>query len=200
MSYEQKYLKYKQKYQELKKILGNNVNSLETERYTEMPDFNLSDTPTGESYKMVGGGNDEYDGNEFDLTETPTATMFGGSLVTPNIYTPSAPLTTCAGQVNPMPNVNVPMAQEGGATLMPADFIPSAPLTSCPGQVNPQPSVPMNTQNKHFALATEDNITEIQNTEDIAKLFEQYGGKHKSSSSSSSSSSSDSDISTSDSF
>ncbi len=174
MSYEQKYLKYKQKYQELKKYLGKNVSELETEKYTEMPDFNLSDTPTGtvEQTKMTGGADTEV--MEFDLSDTPTGTLVGGTVLAPAPFVTTAPLTSCAGQVNPMPNINVPMAM----------------------------------QNKNI-INNEDNATEaseIQNTEDIAKLFSQYGGKHKESSSSessrssSTSSSTDSDISTSDSF
>ncbi len=100
--------------------------------------------------------------------------------------------------------------QKGGAPIVPFDYTPSAPLASCAGQVNPMPNVnvPMAMQNKNL-INNEDNateISEIQNTEDIAKLFSQYGGKHKESSSSesskssSTSSSTDSDISTSDSF
>ncbi len=212
MSYEEKYLKYKQKYQELKKLLGKNVSELETEKYTEMPDFNLSDTPTGtvEQPKMYGGDAAETEAIEFDLSDTPTGTIVGGSALVAAPFTPSAPLASCAGQVNPMPNVNVPMAQEGGSPLVAAPFAPSAPLASCAGQVNPMPNVnvPMAMQNKNL-INNEDNATEvseIQNTEDIARLFSQYGGKHHDSSSSHSSqsssttSSTDSDISTSDSF
>ncbi len=213
MSYEQKYLKYKQKYQELKKLLGKNVSELETEKYTEMPDFNLSDTPTGtiDASKMHGGAEvEETDAIEFDLSDTPTGTIVGGSALVAAPYVPSTPLASCVGQVNPMPNVNVPMAQEGGSALVASPYVPSTPLASCAGQVNPMPNVnvPMAMQNKNL-INNEDNateISEIQNTEDIAKLFSQYGGKHKDSSSSESSksssttSSTDSDISTSDSF
>jgi len=177
MSYEQKYLKYKQKYQELKKLLGGNTEALETNnQVTEMPEFNLSDTPTGtvmESKKQTGGNETEV--MEFDLTETPTG-MFeqeGGSVLTPAPFVTTAPLASCAGQVNPMPNVNVPMAM----------------------------------QNKNIVHATDTEYSEIQNTDDIARLFNQYGGSHKKSSgssissssgSSSSNSSTDSDISSSE--
>ena len=185
MSYEQKYLKYKQKYQELKRLLGGNVDELETNnQVTEMPEFNLSDTPTGtvmESKKQIGGNETEV--MEFDLTETPTG-MFeqaGGSVLAPAPFMPSAPLASCAGQVNPMPNVNVPMAM----------------------------------QNKNIIHATEETseaASEIQNTDDIARLFGQYGGTRRASSrssrsskssksssdSSSSNSSTDSDISSSE--
>ncbi len=174
MSYEEKYSKYKQKYQELKKLLGKNVSELETEKYTEMPDFNLTDTPTGVESSKMHGGADNTETMDFDLSDTPTGTIVGGSPLVAAPYVPSTPLASCAGQVNPMPNVNVPMSM----------------------------------QNKNL-INNEDNATEfseIQNTEDIARLFSQYGGKHKDSSSSESSrsssttSSTDSDISTSDSF
>lgn len=176
MSYEQKYLKYKQKYQELKKLLGNNADTLETNnQLTEMPEFNLSDTPTGtvmQAKKQTGGAETEV--MEFDLTETPTG-MFeqeGGSVLTPAPFVTTAPLASCAGQVNPMPNVNVPMAM----------------------------------QNKNVVHATETEYSEIQNTDDIARLFGQYGGSRSKSSSksssssgsSSSNSSTDSDISSSE--
>ena len=177
MSYEQKYLKYKQKYQELKKHLGKNVSELETEKYTEMPDFNLSDTPTGTVVepKMMGGADmPETETMDFDLSDTPTGTLVGGTVLVPAPYVPTAPLASCAGQVNPMPNINVPMAMQNKNVV------------------------------NHDDNATE--LSEIQNTDDIVKLFSQYGGKHKDSSSSESSRSSstttstDSDISTSDSF
>jgi hypothetical protein len=225
MSYEQKYLKYKQKYQELKKMLGDNsVHKLETETFNDVAEFNLTDTPTTfDLPKLSGGGVDENNNEEieFNLTDTPTeqtkqVKQRGGAPLVPFDYTPSAPLASCAGQVNPQPNVNVPMT--GGANLMPADYTPSAPLPSCAGQVNPQPNVNVPgvvTQNKNLVnnneeeLNTTTDLSEIQNTEDIAKLFNQFGGKHSSKHSESSSSSSgsssstdtsDSDISTSDSF
>jgi hypothetical protein len=211
MSYEQKYLKYKQKYQELKKLLGNHVTELETEKVSEMPDFNLSDTPTGtiEAPKMLGGAEAESEVMDFDLTETPTGSIIGGAALIAAPYTPSAPLSTCAGQVNPMPNVNVPM--HGGSPLVASPYTPSAPLSTCAGQVNPMPNVnvPMTMQNKNLIHNTEEHmseLSEIQNTEDIARLFGQYGGKRHdsesshSSQSSSTTSSTDSDISTTDSF
>jgi hypothetical protein len=184
MSYEQKYLKYKQKYQELKKMLGGSAHQLETENYSDIADFALTDTPTNieQSIKNTnfqqGGAEMEVE-EDFNLTDTPTENQKGGSTLMPSPYTPTAPLPSCPGQVNPMPNVNVPL-----------------------------PSLsPMITQNKNLVgdneeMNTTTDLSEIQNTEDIAKLFSQFGGKHKddSSSSSSSSSSSDSDISDSDSF
>jgi hypothetical protein len=212
MSFEQKYLKYKQKYQELKKLVGEgNVNKLETETYNDVSEFNLTDTPTAfELPKQSGGA--ETEEVEFNLSDTPIETQEeqkGGAPLVPFDYTPSAPLTSCAGQVNPMPDVNVPMT--GGADLMPADYTPPVPLSSCAGQVNPQPNVNVPgvvTQNKNLVnneeeLNTTTDLSEIQNTEDIAKLFNQLGGNHKhghSSSSSSSTDTSDSEISTSDSF
>ena len=211
MSFEQKYLKYKQKYQELKKMLGDSsVHKLETETFNDVSEFNLTDTPTSiELPKQSGGA--ETEEVEFNLSDTPIELeekQTGGASLIPFDYTPSAPLASCAGQVNPMPNVNVPMT--GGAPLLPADYAPSAPLASCAGQVNPQPNVNVTgvaTQNKNLVnndeLNTTTDLSDIQNTEDIAKLFKQFGGSHKTSSSSGSSSStdtSDSEMSTSDSF
>ena len=220
MSFEQKYLKYKQKYQELKKMLdGGSVHKLETETYNDISEFNLTDTPTSFDIPKQSGGADETNNEEveFNLTDTPTEQLRqeeqkGGAALIPFDYTPSAPLATCDGQVNPMPDVNVPMT--GGAALMPADFTPSAPIESCAGQVNPQPNVNVPgvvTQNKNLVnndeeLNTTTDLSEIQNTEDIAKLFNQFGGKHSernkesSSSGSSSTGTSDSEVSTSDSF
>jgi hypothetical protein len=182
MSYEQKYLKYKQKYQELKKQLGGGAHKLETENYGDNTDFSLTDTPTYfEQPKQLGGAENTEVENDFNLTETPTYEQ---------------------------------QHQSGGAPLVMADYVPSAPLPSCPGQVNPSPNVnvpmpapaPVATQNKNYVeeeLNTTTDLSEIQNTEDIAKLFSQFGGKHESYSSSSSSSSTDtssSDLSDSDSF
>ncbi len=183
MSYEQKYLKYKQKYQELKKNLSGGAHNLETENYVDVADFSLTDTPTYfEQPKQTGGSDNIEVEKDFSLTDTPTfaeqQNQHGGSPLVMADYTPSAPLTSCPGQVNPMPNVNVPIVSP-----------PIAPVIN----------------NKNYVEAEELNTTtdlsEIQNTEDIAKLFGQFGGKHNDSSSSSSSSSSDSsDFSDSDSF
>lgn len=175
MSYEQKYLKYKQKYQELKKMLGGGAHNLETENYSEMPDFTLTDTPTEKSYfdSNQTGGND-MDEMDYALTDTPDEKQFGGAPLVMADYTPGVPLTSCPGQVNPMPNVDVP----------------NVPTTSAP----------MVGGDDEAELNTTTDLSEIQNTEDIAKLFGQFGGKHDSSSSSSSTSGSDSDFSDSDSF
>ena len=187
MSYEQKYLKYKQKYQELKKMVGGSAHTLETDDYNEMPDFTLTDTPTfhdqSNSSSHQRGGADDMDmevENDYALSDTPNDYQLGGAPLVMSNYTPSVPLASCPGQVNPMPNVQVP--------------IPVTP-----------PSVPMVGGNDTEAeeLNTTTDLSEIQNTEDIAKLFGQFGGKHRESSSSSlssSSSGSDSDFSDSDSF
>jgi hypothetical protein len=190
MSYEQKYLKYKQKYQELKKMLGGSAHQLETENYSENADFTLTDTPTFEqsntnTFNVQQGGDDNE--NDFTLTDTPNENQTGGSNLMPAPYTPAAPLPSCPGQVNPMPDVSVPL-----------------PMAS--------PMISQNTNliggNDVEELNTTTDLSEIQNTEDIAKLFNQFGAgrKHKKSSSSSSSlsssgsSSSETDISDSDSF
>ncbi len=199
MSYEQKYLKYKQKYQELKKLLGNTPHKLETENYTDMPDFTLTDTPTYDGKQKGGNVKKEMEvENEFILTDTPTEEQKGGSVLGMADFTIGPPLASCAGQANPMPNVEVPLP----ASAMP----PTAPVAQ------PMPPVPaVATQNKHlFGGADEEyntttDLSEIQNTEDIAKLFSQFGGKHRkdldsSSSSSTTSGSDSSDFSDSDTF
>ncbi len=184
MSYEQKYLKYKQKYQELKKQLGGGAHNLETENYADIADFTLTDTPTYiEQPKQFGGAENTEVEQDFSLTDTPTFAeqhQSGGAPLVMGEYVPSVPLSSCPGQVNPSPNVSVPL---------------------------PAPVAPVATQNKNYVeeeLNTTTDLSEIQNTEDIAKLFGQYGGKHESDSSSSSSSSdtsgSSSDFSDSDSF
>jgi hypothetical protein len=190
MSYEQKYLKYKQKYQELKKMLENTPHKLETDNYTDMPDFTLTDTPTFD-FKQTGGAEEQEMEVEkdFQLTDTPTEELKGGSALSMGDFTITPPLASCAGQVNPMPNVAVPLPAPVDVPIFP----------------------PIATLNKNSIggeeeeLNTTTDLSEIQNTEDIAKLFSQFGGKHKkdlgSSSSSSTTSGSDSDdLSDSDSF
>jgi hypothetical protein len=186
MSYEQKYLKYKQKYQELKKMLGGGAHKLETENYTEIPDFTLTDTPTFFDQPKQRGGADEMDmevEKDYTLSDTPTDNQEqkGGAPLAMADYTPSAPLASCPGQVNPMPDVQVPI---------PGNAAPAPVPTGMVGGSNDE------------ELNTTTDLSEIQNTEDIAKLFGQFGGKRRNSSSSSSSSSSgsDSDFSDSDSF
>lgn len=193
MSYEKKYLKYKQKYQELKKLLGNTPHKLETENYTEMPDFTLTDTPTNE-LKQSGGADvntDEVE-NDFLLTDTPTEEQKGGSTLAMADFVTTPPLESCAGQVNPIPNVEVPLPtvpQTLGAPFEPA----LAPVNNnLVGGGDEE-------------INTTTDLSEIQNTEDIAKLFSQFGGKHRkdlgsSSSSSTTSDSESTDISDSDSF
>jgi hypothetical protein len=185
MSYEQKYLKYKQKYQELKKMLGGGAHNLETENYSEMPDFTLTDTPTDKYFnqpKQTGGDMDGETEMDYALSDTPTYdNQLGGAPLVMADYTPSAPLTSCPGQVNPMPDVQVPIPPTTVAAPV------AAPMVGGNDEVE--------------ELNTTTDLSEIQNTEDIAKLFGQFGGKHTDSSSSSSSTSgSDTDFSDSDSF
>ncbi len=198
-SYEQKYLKYKQKYQELKKQLnltGGNVHHLETDT-ADIKDFTLSDTPSFTNQQNGGADINSEDITvemDYSLSETPVQT--GGAMLSPASFNPS-PLATCAGQVNPMPNVAVPMTAVNTAAVAATAAAPIA-----------QPVAPMMaTQNKNLVnneeeMNTTTELSEIQNTEDIAKLFNQLGGKHRESSSSGSSSTetSDSEMSTSDSF
>jgi hypothetical protein len=188
MSYEQKYLKYKQKYQELKKMLGGGAHNLETENYSEMPDFTLTDTPTFFEQSNQRGGAEDMDmevEKDYTLSDTPTDNhnyQSGGNPLVMADYTPGVPLTSCAGQVNPMPNVQ---------TSIPVNVVAPTPV--------PTPMVGGNDDAEELNTTTD--LSEIQNTEDIAKLFGQFGGKHRDSSSSSSSTSgSDSDFSDSDSF
>ncbi len=195
MSYEQKYLKYKQKYQELKKLLATTPHKLETENYTDMPDFTLTDTPTFE-FKQTGGADTEPEmevENDFLLTDTPVEEQKGGSTLAMADFTITPPLASCAGQVNPMPNVEVPL---------PPVVAPVAAPVVAPAPA-PAPMVGGNDEGEEFNTTTD--LSEIQNTEDIAKIFSQYGGKHKkdlesSSSSSTTSGSESDDLSDSDSF
>jgi hypothetical protein len=198
MSYEQKYLKYKQKYQELKKMVGGGAHKLETEDYNEMPDFTLTDTPTfHEQSKSLGyqrGGADEMDmevEKDYTLSDTPNEELennnfqSGGAPLITHTYTPGVPLASCPGQANPMPNVQVPIPGNAAPNPVPTGGLPMVGGNDIEAE----------------ELNTTTDLSEIQNTEDIAKLFGQFGGKHRDSSSSSSSSSgSDSDFSDSDSF
>jgi hypothetical protein len=90
MSFEQKYLKYKQKYQELKRQLGVSAHTLETENFTEANEYNLTETPTFENIintKQVGG-NDIADTVEQDyiLSDTPVfQTQQGGNFNIQNV-------------------------------------------------------------------------------------------------------------------
>ena len=84
MSYEQKYLKYKQKYQELKRQLHGGAHNLETETYNEMPDFSLTDTPTEKYFSdNQRGGNDVETEMDYVLSDTPTDKneFNGGSII-----------------------------------------------------------------------------------------------------------------------
>jgi hypothetical protein len=187
MSYEQKYLKYKQKYQELKRQLHGGAHNLETETYNEMPDFSLTDTPTEKYFSdNQRGGNDVETEMDYALSDTPTERVEyrGGAPLVMADYTTGVPLATCAGQVNPMPNVQVPLPVSNIAAVAPTAAVVAPPMVG----------------GNDEEINTTTDLSEIQNTEDIAKLFGQFGGKHSTSSSSSSSSGSDSDFSDSDSF
>ena len=106
--------------------------------------------------------------NNIDLTETPTIinNMAGGSVPTVAVTTP------CPGIVNPMPDVSVPMNQLGG----------------CAGIVNPQPVIlppvvtssvmPLATSNKNYSI-NQNVDSDVNNTDDIERLFKQIGGGKK---------------------
>jgi hypothetical protein len=179
-SYEQKYLKYKQKYQELKKQLsmtGGNVHHLETDT-ADIKDFTLSDTPSFNNQQTGGAEINSEDITvdiDYSLSDTPIQT--GGAMLAPASFNPS-PLTTCVGQVNPMPNVAVPMtAVNTAATAAAVANMAAAAATPV-----------MATQNKNLVinnteeLVTTTDLSEIRNTEDIEKLFNQFGGKRRKSS------------------
>ncbi len=163
-SYEQKYLKYKQKYQELKKQLNltvDNIHQLETDT-ADIKDFTLSDTPSFNNQQTGGTNINSEDITvdiDYSLSDTPVQT--GGAMLAPASFNPS-PLTTCVGQVNPMPNVAVPMPAVNTAVVAPI----------------------MATQNKNLVvnndeIVTTTDLSEIRNTEDIEKLFNQFGGKRR---------------------
>ena len=144
MSYQQKYLKYKQKYQDLKKKT-NGIFKLETYNETDINEFNLTDTPTFTQSIQLGGS---YDTEQMMLTDTP---QYGGMNISPATFAPSAPLTSCAGSVNPMHSV--PMSYNNKHYNM-------------NDELNTTTDIPNNTE-------TDD----IQNTEDIHNLFRQLGGR-----------------------
>ncbi len=171
MSYEQKYLKYKQKYQELKKSLNlSNVHKMETE--VEIQDFVLTDTPTMENVKMVGGGDEmpmqEEAVEDLFLTETPTHEQYGGMVpLAPATFGPTVPLTTCPGMVNPMPDVSMGLSGVmANMAANPQGPVPPAPVPQVGGE---------EVASEEFNTTTD--VSEIQNTEDIERLFNQFGGK-----------------------
>jgi hypothetical protein len=128
--YKQKYLKYKNKYNELKSKTSH-VDRLETENSV----FILSDTPV--YGQMNGGGINE---SVINLTETPTyESMEGGDIdMTPVNFTPNTVSGNCAGVVNPVSVPTAPIAMVGGdINMTPGNFTPNVVSGSCPGVVNP---------------------------------------------------------------
>ncbi len=185
MSYEQKYLKYKQKYQELKKHINvSNVHKMQTE--VEIQDFILTDTPTMDN--MTGGGdvNIEETG-DFNLTDTPTTEQVGGMVpLAPATFGPTVPLTSCPGQVNPMPDVSMGLSNVlSGMAANPAGPVIPAPVPQVAGgedflisaeEVDLQLGG-ADTDAIETEINTTTDVSEIQNTEDIERLFNQFGGK-----------------------
>ncbi len=169
MSYEQKYLKYKQKYQELKKRLNvSNVHKMETE--VDIHDFVLTDTPTMEN--MTGGGvhntidSEEYKSEEYELSSTPVEQLGGMVPLAPATFGPTVPLTTCPGQVNPMPDVSMGLnGMMANLAMSPQSPVPPPPQVGAGDEV----------ASEEFNTTTD--VSEIQNTEDIERLFNQFGGK-----------------------
>ncbi len=168
MSFELKYLKYKQKYQELKRIMnqsGGSVHQLTADNYSEDVDIVLTDTPVN---GMNGGSIENTTENNFEgdflLTDTPANNMEGGFFgfnILNNTRQESTPDTV------PPP---VPPT--------PTEPTPTAPAPTTPAPETLSPTV---TENKHSVTNNTDynNIEDIQNTEDIERLFSQLGGKHK---------------------
>jgi hypothetical protein len=171
-SFEQKYLKYKQKYQELKKQLGSTVDSihqLETDT-ADIKDFTLSDTPSFNNQQNGGANiNSEDIAVDIDYSLSDTPNQSGGAMLAPASFNPS-PLTTCVGQVNPMPNVAVPMPVVNSV---------AATVAATPLMVTQNKNVVVNNVEE---IATTTDLSEIRNTEDIEKLFNQFGGKRRKSS------------------
>jgi hypothetical protein len=220
MSFEQKYLKYKQKYQELKRLMqnGGGVHQLAAENYSE--DIVLTDTPVN---NIVGGSfADNTIESEINLTDTPS--MEGGMMLSPASYTPTLTgAETCTGVVNPNPSSNLfsgvlssvgnmlgitstTAAPEVAATTVAApEVVPVAATTAAAAAVAAETLPvatettlsPTSTASKNRVLENSEfnstDIEDIQNTEDIERLFNQLGaGHHRRHHSSSSSSSSDS--------
>ena len=162
MSYEQKYIKYKHKYQELKQKLSN---THEMQSNVEIHDFILTDTPT---IGHLGGGAVDVMPQDtatyYDLTDTPEQSG-GMTNLMPAPFGPTVPLTTCPGMVNPMPDVSSMIASTPVVPLSPVPAIPSAAQVAGADEI----------ASDEFNTTT--NVSEIQNTEDIERLFSQFGGK-----------------------
>ena len=186
MSYEQKYLKYKQKYQELKKHINvSNVHKMQTE--VDIQDFILTDTPTMDN--MTGGGDADVNMEEtvdFNLTDTPTEQVGGMVSLTPATFGPTVPLTTCPGQVNPMPDVSMGLSGTlSGLAANPSGPVLPAPVPQVAGGENYLISAEEvelqlgggDSEAMGEELNTTTDVSEIQNTEDIERLFDQFGGK-----------------------
>jgi hypothetical protein len=175
MSYQEKYLKYKQKYQQLKRQLEG-ATQMYGGNATATEDYSLTETPTFEHVAQQVAQH---------------VAQRGGSTLAPADFSVSAPLASCAGQANPTPNAMVPGANLSSANVTAAQVAAqaAAPMvdtgiagSQLPAGLNPQP---LNaTKSKNFVEPMEEtntttDLSEIQNTEDIERLFNQFGGKHK---------------------
>jgi hypothetical protein len=180
--YEQKYLKYKQKYKLLKNQMSN-VYLLETENGTV--NFELSDTPTFTKNGILENSIIQNGGNmipDYNLTDTPTIVQSGGSL--PASFPPSivVPDVSCIGIVNPQPVVVMPSnSQVGGDDTNPQDggddTNPQDGGTVVSGEVDNK--MLETTTNLSDSDGSKNNMSDIRNTADIAQLFSQLGGKKK---------------------
>jgi len=145
MSYEQKYIKYKQKYLELK----NMINELENKNQSgggEHEDIVLSDTPVNNQhggYAMASGA-----------SGAPVSNMSG---------VPNA--SSCAGSVNPQPNVTqAVMPQNTNAVPPPA----TAPL--------PSGTAPVATNSKNLTNSQSEEVTTTELKSEVDQIFNQLGG------------------------
>ena len=138
LTYKQKYIKYKNKYNGLKNILTNNKPNDNT---SSVPDiYELSDTP---DLNMLGGSI----AADYNLTDTPnheehivSKEQVGGDIdVSGGNFTPMPP-APCPGVVNPVvitPSIISSKEQMGGdIDVSGGNFTPMVP-GACPGVVNP---------------------------------------------------------------
>ncbi len=158
MSYEQKYLKYKQKYQELKKRLAS-INNLEIEESTDVQEFILTETPTFENQQTGGNLTNFNDYEMLTLSDTPNE-----DYIQELSYDNNNELTTdneLSGG-NEYDNHNDSHYEEHNNEL----------TNELEREIDE-----LNGGNDDLVSTTD--IEKIQNTEDIERLFNQLGGKKR---------------------
>ena len=171
--HKQKYLKYKSKYNELKKSLNSRESStydltdttqtVETNQPTQLGGSTVNNSyPVINFNKMFGGSATDSINTDtvYELSDTPAQT--GGANVTMPV------ITECSGIVNAQPSVVVGKNQTGGANVtMPV-------ITECSGIVNAQPSVVVGKNQTGGGI--KDDLSNMNDTDDMATLFKQLGG------------------------